>query len=157
MLASPEHAQTQPRLVKSCKRGHAPSRDAKNYCRECGRLASQRRRDADPSYHKRLRLADPKKNMLEGAAKRARADGYPCTLTAEDIAIPEFCPLLGIRLERGVGKLSPASPSLDKIKPELGYVPGNVWVISFRANAIKRDATVQELQMLVAKLTEKLR
>jgi hypothetical protein len=37
------------------------------------------------------------------------------------------------------------SPSLDRIKPELGYVPGNIQVISARANVMKNDATPEEL------------
>jgi hypothetical protein len=77
-----------------------------------------------------------------------------CTITIHDIVIPEFCPLLGIRLEpgKGTGGAKAASPSLDKIRPELGYVPGNVWVISHRANVIKSDATLSELRMLVERL-----
>lgn len=40
----------------------------------------------------------------------------------------------------------PNSPSLDKIVPELGYVKGNIVVVSLRANQIKSDATIEELQ-----------
>lgn len=36
--------------------------------------------------------------------------------------------------------------SLDRIVPSLGYVPGNVAVISHRANRIKSDATADELR-----------
>lgn len=42
------------------------------------------------------------------------------------------------------------SPSLDRMIPALGYVASNVRVISYRANAIKRDATLDELRALVA-------
>jgi len=52
----------------------------------------------------------------------------------------------------GVGKICAGSPSLDRINPALGYVKGNVWVISFKANAIKQNATVQELELLVNNL-----
>lgn len=37
------------------------------------------------------------------------------------------------------------APSLDRINNDLGYVPGNVMVISRRANIIKKDATLDEL------------
>ena len=40
--------------------------------------------------------------------------------------------------------------SLDCIIPELGYVPGNVAVISRRANTIKNDATIEELELVLA-------
>jgi hypothetical protein len=35
--------------------------------------------------------------------------------------------------------------SLDRIDNTKGYVPGNVVVVSYRANRIKSDATAQEL------------
>lgn len=80
-------------------------------------------------------------------------DGYPCTITEQDVHIPEFCPLLGIPLFRGSrGIHCPNSPSLDKLVPALGYVPGNVLVISYRANSIKQDATLQELKDLTKSL-----
>lgn len=38
------------------------------------------------------------------------------------------------------------SPSLDRIRGDLGYVPGNIIVISNRANRIKSDASIRELR-----------
>jgi hypothetical protein len=101
------------------------------------------------------RTNNPAQALLEKARERARKGGYACTIKVADISIPEFCPLLGIKLERGkgVGGVKPSSTSLDKIHPELGYVPGNVWVISYRANVIKSNATLKELQTLVTNLT----
>lgn len=43
----------------------------------------------------------------------------------------------------------PDSPSLDRIKPELGYVKGNIRVISFKANSIKNDASIEELRQIL--------
>lgn len=80
--------------------------------------------------------------------RRAKELGVAHTITWEDVLVPEFCPALGIKLEvnpTGVG-FHDASPSIDRIKPENGYVPGNVVVISFRANRIKHNATVEELK-----------
>ncbi|WP_145960516.1 hypothetical protein [Novosphingobium meiothermophilum] len=42
------------------------------------------------------------------------------------------------------------SPSLDRIEPELGYVPGNTIVISNRANRLKSDATIDELRAIAS-------
>jgi len=36
--------------------------------------------------------------------------------------------------------------------PEKGYVKGNIWVVSLRANKLKNDATLQELKTLVENL-----
>ena len=37
------------------------------------------------------------------------------------------------------------SPTIDRIVPELGYVKGNVVVVSAKANRIKNDATITEI------------
>jgi hypothetical protein len=47
------------------------------------------------------------------------------------------------------GKPSPNSPSLDRIDNSKGYIEGNVIVVSWRANNLKRDASIQELQKIV--------
>jgi hypothetical protein len=44
---------------------------------------------------------------------------------------------------------------LDRLIPELGYVKGNIAVVSTRANTLKRDATPEEL-MKVARFYEKI-
>lgn len=91
--------------------------------------------------------ADNRDYILWNAARqRAKRDGLPFTITREDVVIPDVCPILGIELEKlERGRMNPASPSLDKIDPSLGYVPGNVWVISWRANRMKCDASPEEL------------
>ena len=42
------------------------------------------------------------------------------------------------------------SPSLDRLIPSLGYISGNVFLICFRCNALKRDATVKELETVIS-------
>lgn len=81
---------------------------------------------------------------------RCQADGIPFAITAEDLAIPEFCPVLGLRLRLGAGLHAPDGPSVDRIRPHLGYVVGNVRVISYRANLLKSNATLNELAMVYA-------
>ena len=87
--------------------------------------------------------------MVQCAKIRADKAGVPFSITDEDFEIPEFCPILGIRLEGGTKKYHETSPSLDRVIPELGYVPGNIAVMSFRANRIKGDASVEELQTVI--------
>jgi hypothetical protein len=90
--------------------------------------------------------------LLRCARERARKKGLPFLLKPEHIVIPERCPLLDVPLSMGLGKLHANSPSLDRKDPSKGYVPSNVWVISYRANAIKHDATLSELSLLVSRL-----
>ena len=90
--------------------------------------------------------------MLARARHRAKKNNLPFNIELADIVIPERCPLLGIKLESNTDKTSPNNPSLDKIIPEKGYVKGNIWVVSLRANKLKNDATIQELKTLVENL-----
>ena len=43
-------------------------------------------------------------------------------------------------------------PSLDRIDGAKGYVKGNVRVISHRANMLKNDATIEELELVLKDL-----
>lgn len=99
------------------------------------------------------------KKLLELARERAKRKGVEFLITADDLYDPVFCPLLPhLVLDYGKrGKGSAAnSPSIDRIDPTKGYVPGNVWIISARANRLKSDATLQELETLVANLRSKM-
>ncbi len=40
--------------------------------------------------------------------------------------------------------------TLDRVVPSLGYVKGNVRVISFRANRLKNNATIDEIRAILA-------
>jgi hypothetical protein len=103
------------------------------------------------------------RQTIRNTRKRSTVRGIECTITPADIMpLPEICPLLGISLDysrgtKGKGGFRNNSPSIDRIDNTRGYVPGNVWVISYRANSIKRDATVQELQDIAAILPQAIR
>lgn len=88
------------------------------------------------------------KQMVRAAKARATKAGVPFNLRPEDLTIPHRCPVLGIPLIVGANKASDNSPSLDRVVPLLGYVPGNILIISNRANRIKNDATIDELRMV---------
>jgi hypothetical protein len=61
---------------------------------------------------------------------------------------PKVCPIFGIELHWGrcgMGGID-SSPTLDRINPKLGYVKGNVMIISMLANKIKNNATPKQLK-----------
>lgn len=90
--------------------------------------------------------------LLKGAKRRAKNKGLEYDLTLDDIKVPEACPVLGIPLRLSQGKQGPGhnSPSLDRVDNTLGYIKGNVIVISARANMLKKDATIEELRAVLA-------
>jgi hypothetical protein len=94
----------------------------------------------------------PKTQMLANARQRAKKENVLLTITKNDFEIPELCPVLGVPLTPGTRANHDYSPTLDKVIPELGYVKGNVQVISHRANRIKSDSTLDELKKLVVYL-----
>jgi len=83
--------------------------------------------------------------MLYRAKERSKKEGLPFDLCIEDIIIPDCCPILGITLVASTKKAVANSPSLDKIIPGLGYIRGNIQVISQLANWMKSNATPKEM------------
>jgi hypothetical protein len=90
-------------------------------------------------------------SMFHQAKQRAIKKSIPFDIDQQYIKsiLTESCPILGIPLKKGIGSFSDNSPSLDRINPNLGYVKGNVKVISDRANRIKRDASIEELKAII--------
>jgi hypothetical protein len=121
------------RTCSRCKKVYEPT-NRMTICKPCN---SKRVIKGTPAQSK----------MLARAKGRAKEKGLPFDITKDDLQIPAVCPVLGIGLVITEGKSGAFknSPSLDKIVPELGYVKGNVRVISQLANQMKGAATAEEL------------
>ena len=66
-------------------------------------------------------------------------------MLSNDISIPNKCPVLGIAIDPAVkGKRTDNSPSIDRLVPELGYVKGNIHIMSWRANRIKNNGSLED-------------
>lgn len=86
--------------------------------------------------------------QLNAIKARCRKTGLPFDITREDLDWPTHCPILGIKLSRNwIGSSKHSSPSIDRMVPELGYVKGNVRVISLLANGMKSDASREQIEM----------
>lgn len=101
------------------------------------------------------------KAWLKNAKQKSEAKGWQFDLEEAwlmDLLMQSsVCPLLGIPLVMQPGKgRQPDSPSLDRIDSSRGYTKNNVWIISTRANTIKNDATVEELELIAKSLRSKL-
>lgn len=92
----------------------------------------------------------------EAIAEYGRASGIPYDLDPEYLVSiwVDVCPVLGIPIIDG-SKLTGCSrpdnlAELDRMIPDKGYVKGNMHWISRRANRIKSDATVEELEKIIS-------
>lgn len=125
------------------------------YCKDCKNAWKRDFADRNPEAVKQWSKTKHQKvaaeiHLRDAARYRAKRSGRPFEITEDHIVIPEVCPVLGVPLERNAGGKTalPNSPSIDCLIPELGYVPGNINVISYRANSIKNNATLDELEKL---------
>jgi hypothetical protein len=128
------------------------------HTKSCGCLAQETRGKAQITHGEtrgpRNRWSARTK-MLYAAKARAKKDGLPFSIVLDDIVVPDMCPVLGIPIIKNSGRCQPNSPSLDKTIPQNGYVRGNVEVISHKANTIKSDATIEELEKVLVYMKSK--
>jgi len=109
-----------------------------------------RYRDMYRKKAKAYRRNHPARYLIQQASARARRKNIEFSITEQDILpLPSHCPVLGIPLRPGQFVRDPQSFTLDRVDNNQGYTPSNVRVISFRANALKSDASVEELRSLV--------
>lgn len=106
------------------------------------------RADKVAAYQAKKVEEDPTWRMLIAAKSRAKRQGIPFLITKDDLEVPEYCPVLGLKLKYGAGPICDESASLDKFIPELGYIPGNVRIISNRANMLKNNMTLFEWEAI---------
>lgn len=90
---------------------------------------------------------------------RCRKSGIPFDISVADINLPKLCPVFGIEilydklsilLNGGSVTSHPQLPSIDRLIPELGYIKGNVSIMSLRANTIKNSGTAEEHEKIAA-------
>jgi hypothetical protein len=145
-----------------CAQGHvAPFYTKGKHCVICSAdsvLAYQKRMYAEQADEyrvkiRKMRAKNPAAVLFHGVRSRARTRGIEFTIVQADVVIPENCPCCSRKLQMRTGEFkqgaSPESPSLDRFDPSKGYVPGNVEVICWRCNELKRNATPQELRTIL--------
>jgi len=116
--------------------------DTKNICKKCSaKLYQKNRRDRDWKV-------DAARLLYKNIKSRCKRIGKEFSIELEDITIPEKCPVFGFDLKREDRQTWMCAPSVDRIDSSKGYIKGNVTVVSRRANILKRDATIGELEQL---------
>lgn len=102
-------------------------------------------------YERASRRKDPTGYLLKTAKQRVKKKNLDFDIVSTDISpLPKYCPALGIEIKYGQTVCSGASPSIDRIDNNKGYVRGNVVVVSRKANAMKNDGSVDDLRRLLA-------
>ena len=114
----------------------------RDICQNCSRSKNEKEK------RERTWAYDAAKIMLFGCKARAKRSNIEFELTYEDIKIPEKCPVLEIPLFRCKKDNWNNSPSIDRIDNTKGYTKDNIVIVSRRANILKKDATIDELQKL---------
>ncbi len=121
-----------------------------------------RTRSKDPVWIKERetawKVSNYERSIYTLLKARAKKRGIPFNLELSDIVIPEFCPVLGMRLVRKTGTSGAAynSPSVDRIVPELGYIRGNIQIMSNLANTMKSNANADQLRRFAAWVIENI-
>lgn len=127
------------------------------HCAHCERVRWRKRVTEDAEkrkeYTERQKEADDRniiRYLLRIARSRAKEIGVECTITVEDIPLVHVCPVTGRNLRKNRGQLDADSYTLDRVDPSLGYVVGNVRILSWKANNAKYNLTLDEAERLVA-------
>lgn len=126
-----------------------------SFCKECRRQHSAKA--YEQGYLQQWLKDHPVRrrvySMIANSKIRAAEKGLDHNLTVDYLLslVTSHCPYLGTKLRWNNPSddeschTSPNSPSIDRIDSTKGYVEGNVVIVSHRANAIKNDATEEEL------------
>lgn len=135
--------------IERAKKRYQENKEAKHLYDKERRFAigdAIREQDRDRYYAYRK---TSKTNMLRSAKQRAKKKNLSCTISIDDFDIPETCPILGITLDFNFGSGGKDnSPTLDRINNDLGYIEGNVQVISAKANRMKSNGTPEDIKKL---------
>lgn len=87
--------------------------------------------------------SNPEKMLFMIAKKRAQKYNHEFTISLIDIVIPKECPVFNQPFVFN----TPYAMSLDRINSSKGYIPGNIQVISRKANVMKNNATQEQLNL----------
>jgi hypothetical protein len=106
------------------------------------------------AVNKACRASDPIRYLINQIRYRCKKSGMECTIHKEDLEIPEVCPVFGIPLFFTSGGRTKNSFSLDRKDNSKGYTPENTRVISFWANQMKGDMTIEQVEALLKYMKE---
>jgi hypothetical protein len=142
---------------ENCDYYQKNGKNATTFCKKCTGLKYKEKRyayrAANADKVKIWKQNDYIKNRIKyifiNAKKRAELGGLEFDITESDIIIPEYCPVLGIKIiiDAGQGR-SGHGPSIDRIDNTKGYTKDNIIIISDKANILKSDTNQEERELI---------
>lgn len=101
---------------------------------------------------KERKLNEPiEKVIFYDAKSRAKKKNIEFNIELSDIIIPEYCPILNIKLNNKKERSHSTknnSPSIDRLNNDFGYIKGNIRIISWKANKIKNESSFEEFEKI---------
>jgi hypothetical protein len=118
---------------------------------------TRRDRERDTKSQREWRKKNPFKFKCSAKRQDCAKRGILFSLTPEYLEViwTGRCPVLEVDMDILSQKDNLYAPQLDRVDPKGGYVEGNVVWLSRRANNIKGNATVEELEAVVKWMKEK--
>ncbi len=116
-------------LHKECKSGYDISR-----CKDCKKSKID------------WRKVPLEKRILNRCKSRAVKLKRDFDLDLSDIIIPEVCPVFKTPFIYGHPDWT---YSIDRIDNRKGYVKGNILIVSNKANRLKNNASIEDLQIII--------
>lgn len=101
------------------------------------------------TYHITQKEVKQLLNQLKASAKKRGIEFDLTTNDIDEIGIPLTCPVLGMPIHFYRGKPKADSISFDRIDSTKGYTKDNLIIVSYRANQLKSNATLDEMRSLV--------
>lgn len=93
---------------------------------------------------------------IKRAIRRAKEYGFPCDeIHLRDLVAsrPKKCQCCDVNFSFEIiakrGQPLDSALSVDKVNPALGYVDGNVGIICWRCNSLKKNASIKEVEMIL--------
>jgi hypothetical protein len=149
---------------KPCKHGHTSPRLVVGACLECKKQIDKNYKENNKEHIREYHKKYSKKNyttenrrkkyidnieveLLHHAKSRSLLKNLEFNITKEDITIPSTCPIFGVTLNF---ENKNNVPTLDRIDSSKGYIKGNIQVISFKANRLKNNGTIEEFKKIIS-------
>lgn len=119
------------------------------YCKDC-------RNDVQRARYKHHRTTKPFLHRCTRAKSRAKSLSVAFDLTPEYLESiwTGYCPIRGVELKLDTNRKDEDAAELDRFDPDLEYVQGNVHWMSRKANRLKNNTSIEDLESLLNWMNE---